>query len=179
MWSKGAAVRVFSIPVTVRILFDFFRPDSRIEDARVSGDTALSSPCWDLLALMRRVVNYHSSWVGQRQVELFDTSGLPDYSAGLGVDPVGGALGGLKFLLIFESCIVSLRNENYRFLVKSTMVKVTVAPAGGIGISRYGDISVTHEDLLVLEFQVTKMDRVEVQLVDPRIPESQFIYDMY
>ncbi|KZV57498.1 hypothetical protein F511_32678 [Dorcoceras hygrometricum] len=37
----------------------------------------------------------------------------------------------------FESCIVSIRNENYRFLVKSTMVKVTVAPAGGIGISRY------------------------------------------
>ncbi|KZV39308.1 heat shock 70 kDa protein 16-like [Dorcoceras hygrometricum] len=29
------------------------------------------------------------------------------------------------------------------------------------------------------EFQVTKLDRVEVQLVDPRIPESQFIYDMY
>ncbi|KZV57996.1 hypothetical protein F511_44420 [Dorcoceras hygrometricum] len=29
------------------------------------------------------------------------------------------------------------------------------------------------------EFQVTKLDRVEVQLVDPRIPESQFTYDMY
>ncbi|KZV48043.1 hypothetical protein F511_26454 [Dorcoceras hygrometricum] len=28
-------------------------------------------------------------------------------------------------------------------------------------------------------FQVTKLDRVEVQLVDPRIPESQFTYDMY
>ncbi|KZV57424.1 hypothetical protein F511_04861 [Dorcoceras hygrometricum] len=34
------------------------------------------------------------------------------------------------------------------------MVKVTVAPAGGIGISRYGDISVTHEDLLVLSTMV-------------------------
>ncbi|KZV41323.1 hypothetical protein F511_16782 [Dorcoceras hygrometricum] len=45
-----------------------------IEDARASGNTALSSPSWDLLALMRRVVNYHSSWVGQRQVELFDAS---------------------------------------------------------------------------------------------------------
>ncbi|KZV24222.1 splicing factor 3B subunit 1 [Dorcoceras hygrometricum] len=33
---------------------------------------------------------------------------------------------------------------------ESTLVKVTVAPAGGIGISRYGDISVTHEDLLAL-----------------------------
>ncbi|KZV26861.1 hypothetical protein F511_29484 [Dorcoceras hygrometricum] len=32
----------------------------------------------------------------------------------------------------------------------STLVKVTVAPAGGIGISRFGDISVTHEDLLAL-----------------------------
>ncbi|KZV30380.1 F-box/FBD/LRR-repeat protein-like [Dorcoceras hygrometricum] len=47
-----------------------------IEDARASGNTALSSPCWDLLALVRRVVNYHSSWVGQRQVELFDASGI-------------------------------------------------------------------------------------------------------
>ncbi|KZV28227.1 hypothetical protein F511_02097 [Dorcoceras hygrometricum] len=36
-------------------------------DARASGDTALSSPCWDLLAIMRRVVNYHSSWARQRQ----------------------------------------------------------------------------------------------------------------
>ncbi|KZV17280.1 hypothetical protein F511_27532 [Dorcoceras hygrometricum] len=44
------------------------------QDARASGDTALSSPCWDLLALMRRVVNYHSSWDEQRQVELFDAS---------------------------------------------------------------------------------------------------------
>ncbi|KZV50785.1 hypothetical protein F511_11562 [Dorcoceras hygrometricum] len=33
---------------------------------------------------------------------------------------------------------------------ESTLVKVTVAPAGGIGISRYGDISVTREDLLAL-----------------------------
>ncbi|KZV58397.1 pentatricopeptide repeat-containing protein [Dorcoceras hygrometricum] len=47
-----------------------------IEDARASGNTALSSHCWDLLSLMRRVVNYHSSWVGQRQVELFDASGI-------------------------------------------------------------------------------------------------------
>ncbi|KZV50176.1 hypothetical protein F511_19268 [Dorcoceras hygrometricum] len=45
-------------------------------DARASGDTALSSPCWDFLALMHRVVNYHSSWVGQRQVELFDAYGI-------------------------------------------------------------------------------------------------------
>ncbi|KZV30602.1 hypothetical protein F511_16716 [Dorcoceras hygrometricum] len=40
------------------------------QDARASGNTTLSSPCWDLLAIMRRVVNYHSSWVGQRKVEL-------------------------------------------------------------------------------------------------------------
>ncbi|KZV28951.1 hypothetical protein F511_44689 [Dorcoceras hygrometricum] len=33
--------------------------------------------------------------------------------------------------------------------------------------------------LFGFEFQVTKLDRVEVQLVDPRIPESQFTYDMY
>ncbi|KZV51412.1 hypothetical protein F511_20576 [Dorcoceras hygrometricum] len=46
------------------------------QDVRASGNTALSSPCWDLLATMRRVVNYHSSWGGQRQVELFDASGI-------------------------------------------------------------------------------------------------------
>ncbi|KZV17178.1 hypothetical protein F511_07938 [Dorcoceras hygrometricum] len=46
------------------------------QDARASGNTALSSPCWDLLATMRRVVNYHSSWSRQRQVELFDASGI-------------------------------------------------------------------------------------------------------
>ncbi|KZV41514.1 hypothetical protein F511_34775 [Dorcoceras hygrometricum] len=45
------------------------------QDARASGDTALSSPCWDLLATMCRVVNYHSSWARQRQVELFVASG--------------------------------------------------------------------------------------------------------
>ncbi|KZV47906.1 hypothetical protein F511_15006 [Dorcoceras hygrometricum] len=47
-----------------------------IEDARASGNTALSSPCWDMLALMRRVVNYHCSSVWQRQVELFDASSI-------------------------------------------------------------------------------------------------------
>ncbi|KZV53044.1 hypothetical protein F511_27056 [Dorcoceras hygrometricum] len=55
----------------------------------------------------------------------------------------------MKFLLIIRRS-ASLRDEKYRFLVKSTLVKVTVAPAGGIGSSRYGDISVTHEDLLAL-----------------------------
>ncbi|KZV47007.1 hypothetical protein F511_31990 [Dorcoceras hygrometricum] len=43
-------------------------------DARASGNTALSSPCWDLLAAMHRVVNYHSQWARQRQVQLFDAS---------------------------------------------------------------------------------------------------------
>ncbi|KZV35510.1 pentatricopeptide repeat-containing protein chloroplastic [Dorcoceras hygrometricum] len=47
----------------------------KYKDARASGNTALSSPCWDLLATMRRVVNYHSSWARQRPVELFDASG--------------------------------------------------------------------------------------------------------
>ncbi|KZV17140.1 TMV resistance protein N-like [Dorcoceras hygrometricum] len=40
------------------------------EILRASGNTALSSPCWYLLATMRRVVNYHGSWFGQLQVEL-------------------------------------------------------------------------------------------------------------
>ncbi|KZV39456.1 Lysine-specific demethylase 5B [Dorcoceras hygrometricum] len=64
---------------------------SELEDARASGDTALSSPCWDMLATMRRVVNYHSSWARQGQVELFDASGYP---AGRGADPARGAPGG-------------------------------------------------------------------------------------
>ncbi|KZV17900.1 ATP-dependent caseinolytic (Clp) protease/crotonase family protein [Dorcoceras hygrometricum] len=50
------------------------------QDARASGDTALSSPCLDLLATMRRVVNYHSSWARQRQVELFVASGNPGFT---------------------------------------------------------------------------------------------------
>ncbi|KZV55428.1 titin [Dorcoceras hygrometricum] len=44
--------------------------DDSYEDARASGNTALSSPCWDLLATMRRVVNYHSSWARQRQFDV-------------------------------------------------------------------------------------------------------------
>ncbi|KZV54742.1 hypothetical protein F511_08059 [Dorcoceras hygrometricum] len=48
----------------------------RDQDGRASGDTALSSPWWDLLAAMCRVVNYHSSWARQQQVELFDASGI-------------------------------------------------------------------------------------------------------
>ncbi|KZV44637.1 hypothetical protein F511_26096 [Dorcoceras hygrometricum] len=47
-------------------------------DARESGDTALSSPYWDFLALMRRVVNYHSLC----------------YPPGRGANPAGGAPGG-------------------------------------------------------------------------------------
>ncbi|KZV30883.1 hypothetical protein F511_10817 [Dorcoceras hygrometricum] len=66
----------------------------KYKDARASGNTALSSPCWDLLATMRRVVNYHSSWARQRQVELLDASGNPGFTAGRGFNPAGGAPGG-------------------------------------------------------------------------------------
>ncbi|KZV23246.1 L-type lectin-domain containing receptor kinase IX.1-like [Dorcoceras hygrometricum] len=64
------------------------------KDARTSGSTALSSPYWDLLATMRRVVNYHSSWARQQQVELFDASGNSGFTAGRGFNPAGGASGG-------------------------------------------------------------------------------------
>ncbi|KZV53985.1 hypothetical protein F511_41236 [Dorcoceras hygrometricum] len=47
-----------------------------------------------LLATMRRVVNYHSSWARQQQGELFDTSGNPGFTAGSGFNPAGGAPGG-------------------------------------------------------------------------------------
>ncbi|KZV28259.1 hypothetical protein F511_02129 [Dorcoceras hygrometricum] len=44
---------------------------------------------------MRRVVNYHSSWARQQQVELFDASGNPGSTAGRGFNPAGGAPGAL------------------------------------------------------------------------------------
>ncbi|KZV20926.1 HAUS augmin-like complex subunit 3 [Dorcoceras hygrometricum] len=46
------------------------------------------------LATMLRVVNYHSSWARHRQVELFDASGNPGFTAGRGFNPAGGAPGG-------------------------------------------------------------------------------------
>ncbi|KZV44272.1 hypothetical protein F511_10391 [Dorcoceras hygrometricum] len=46
------------------------------------------------LATMSRVVNYHSSWARQQQVELFDASGNPGFTAGRGFNPAGGAPGG-------------------------------------------------------------------------------------
>ncbi|KZV25256.1 hypothetical protein F511_24267 [Dorcoceras hygrometricum] len=64
------------------------------QDARSSGNTALTFPCWDLLATMRRVVNYHNSWARLRQVELFDASGNLGFTAGRGFNPAGGAPGG-------------------------------------------------------------------------------------
>ncbi|KZV21135.1 hypothetical protein F511_13201 [Dorcoceras hygrometricum] len=47
-----------------------------------------------IVATMRRVVNYHSSWARQQQVELFDASGNPGSTAGRGFNPTGGAPGG-------------------------------------------------------------------------------------
>ncbi|KZV22284.1 hypothetical protein F511_28305 [Dorcoceras hygrometricum] len=69
------------------------------QDARASGNTALSSPCWDLLATMRRVVNYHSSWARQRQVELFDASAMFEF--------LGSLVGCSLQLLSGVSCIAS------------------------------------------------------------------------
>ncbi|KZV53955.1 hypothetical protein F511_43214 [Dorcoceras hygrometricum] len=47
-----------------------------------------------IVATMRRVVKYHSSWERQQQVELFDASGNPGSTAGRGFNPAGGAPGG-------------------------------------------------------------------------------------
>ncbi|KZV36770.1 hypothetical protein F511_26622 [Dorcoceras hygrometricum] len=44
-----------------------------------------------IVATMRRVVNYHSSWARQQQVELFDASGNPGSTAGRGFNPAGGS----------------------------------------------------------------------------------------
>ncbi|KZV47881.1 hypothetical protein F511_29054 [Dorcoceras hygrometricum] len=47
-----------------------------------------------IVATMRRVVKYHSSWARQQQVELLDASGNPGPTAGRGFNPAGGAPGG-------------------------------------------------------------------------------------
>ncbi|KZV29678.1 kinetochore protein [Dorcoceras hygrometricum] len=47
-----------------------------------------------IVVTMRRVVNYHSSWARQQQVELFDASGNLGSTAGRGFNPAGGAPGG-------------------------------------------------------------------------------------
>ncbi|KZV31331.1 hypothetical protein F511_15159 [Dorcoceras hygrometricum] len=115
---KACCIHAFASPFSfcihcfvIIVLFTY-------HDARASGNTALSSPFCDLLATMRRVVNYHSSWARQRQVELlmrlllsvlgFDPmslwvlvvsldvlfSGNPGFTAGRGFSPAGGAPGG-------------------------------------------------------------------------------------
>ncbi|KZV17093.1 hypothetical protein F511_24111 [Dorcoceras hygrometricum] len=63
-WSSSASLDSVVAPlrdsaVGVLARIQLLRSDQLL-DARASGNTALSSPCWDLLALMRRVVNYHS-----------------------------------------------------------------------------------------------------------------------
>ncbi|KZV42423.1 hypothetical protein F511_12649 [Dorcoceras hygrometricum] len=67
------------------------------QDARASGNTALSSPCWDLLATMRRVVNYHSSWARQQQVELFDASDIRPRAGIKDMSSPGARLGDSSF----------------------------------------------------------------------------------
>ncbi|KZV22276.1 multidrug resistance pump [Dorcoceras hygrometricum] len=47
-----------------------------------------------IVSTMSRVVNYHSSWARQQQVELLDAPGNPGSTAGRGFNPAGGASGG-------------------------------------------------------------------------------------
>ncbi|KZV36925.1 hypothetical protein F511_16620 [Dorcoceras hygrometricum] len=78
-----------NVPVAIAVLrtveesVELFYPVAGLDDqlstdmdARASGDSALSSPCWDLLAPMRRVASCHS------------------YPAGHGADLARGAPGG-------------------------------------------------------------------------------------
>ncbi|KZV40415.1 hypothetical protein F511_43468 [Dorcoceras hygrometricum] len=60
-----------------------------------------------IVATMRRVVNYHSSWARQQQVELFDASGNPGSTAGRGFNPAGGAPGG-GYSALFLSSIATV-----------------------------------------------------------------------
>ncbi|KZV26488.1 chaperone protein dnaJ 16 [Dorcoceras hygrometricum] len=78
-----------------------------------------------------------------------------------------------------ENSSAWLGNENFRFLIKSTLVKVTVARAGGIGISRYGDISVTQEAISYL-FSFSPNPRISYcspRHFFPRFP-SFFVEDL-
>ncbi|KZV58552.1 pectinesterase inhibitor-like [Dorcoceras hygrometricum] len=65
-------------------------------------------------------------------------------------DPLGITDSACKNQLAVVSVQYGPFNPYHATVAESTLVKVTVASAGGNGISRYGDISVTHEDLLAL-----------------------------
>ncbi|KZV53080.1 hypothetical protein F511_15827 [Dorcoceras hygrometricum] len=56
------------------------------QDARTSGNTALSSPCWS--------VNPHASSGYLPQFIGWAIAGFPGFAAGRGYDPTGGAPGG-------------------------------------------------------------------------------------
>ncbi|KZV30991.1 hypothetical protein F511_23940 [Dorcoceras hygrometricum] len=68
----------------------------RVRAFEVAGRAAIphSHLTAGIIATMRRVVNYNSSWARQQQVELFDASGNPGSTAGRGFNPGGGAPGG-------------------------------------------------------------------------------------
>ncbi|KZV41493.1 hypothetical protein F511_35714 [Dorcoceras hygrometricum] len=79
-WRQNREATPTFVCCVVQVLYQISRDPVvvSVTDLRMRGRAAIphSSRCWDLLALMRRVINYHSSWVGQRQVELFDASGI-------------------------------------------------------------------------------------------------------
>ncbi|KZV32762.1 hypothetical protein F511_31688 [Dorcoceras hygrometricum] len=64
----------------------------RIDSVRCEGERRYRTliSLLGLLATMHRVVNYHSSWARQQQVELLDASGNPGFTAGRGFNPAGG-----------------------------------------------------------------------------------------
>ncbi|KZV28790.1 hypothetical protein F511_22145 [Dorcoceras hygrometricum] len=97
----------------------------------------------------------------------------------------------LKLLLVDIARSVRLSGEVTRVSQRFGMLTIVSADGywnqqlicAGSGNVKLLDFEAFEESLCersaANEFQVTKLDRVEVQLVDPRIPESQFTYDMY
>ncbi|KZV30034.1 protein SUPPRESSOR OF PHYA-105 1 [Dorcoceras hygrometricum] len=82
-----------------------------------------------IVATMRRVVNYHSSWAKQQQVELFDASGNPGSTAGHGFNPAGGAPGDtlptvIEFFKLLKKRWADICLEAAEFFVSGTLLPV-------------------------------------------------------
>ncbi|KZV34333.1 hypothetical protein F511_37583 [Dorcoceras hygrometricum] len=96
-WTIEAFTRVFGISSRVIVL------SSRLRGRAVIPHSHLPA---GIVATMRRVVNYHSSWARQQQVELFEASGNLGSTAGRGFNPAGGAPGGELDICCIYVCFV-------------------------------------------------------------------------
>ncbi|KZV18466.1 hypothetical protein F511_23309 [Dorcoceras hygrometricum] len=107
-----------SFPVVVLLVRGFYQSLRDFSQGRAA--IPYSHLPAGIVATMRRVVNYHSSWARQQQVELFDASGNPGSTAGRGFNPAGGAPGDRKFKT-FETNAVRTRGARLARWPKRTL----------------------------------------------------------